>query len=226
MCVGMRVMGCDADTFLAPALNLARTITLLLLMTLIPSLIFLLERTMAGCLCTACPIDILLTPAPHALNLHPPHTLPSSPILCLFLLPNSDASLQLLILCTEAKLLTDTKISLSKARQNDTQFLAFFNEQLLESVINNANKTVVALILSIRSMRWRHESRLPLCCTIQSENRRARLHKDLTWRSGDLFLSACMISPNRTLSQSHMKMSSVHVVRSACQQSYKQEHQH
>lgn len=72
--------GCDADTFLAPALNLARTITLLLLMTLIPSLIFLLERTMAGCLCTACPIDILLTPLPTSWIYTPPPSLLPDPL--------------------------------------------------------------------------------------------------------------------------------------------------
>lgn len=48
--VGVGGSCCDANTFLAPALNLARTITLLLLMTLIPSLIFLLKRTVACCL--------------------------------------------------------------------------------------------------------------------------------------------------------------------------------
>lgn len=75
--------GCCAYTFLAPALNLARTITLLLLMTLIPSLIFLLERPVAGC---STPHHARLIFS----SLHSPHLefTPSSHYALLFILSN------------------------------------------------------------------------------------------------------------------------------------------
>lgn len=146
-------------------------------MTLIPSLIFLLERTMAGCLCTACPIDILLTPAPHALNLHPP-----TPSFACFYYP-TPMRRSISSSCAQKQNFSHTHTQKPLSQKPDKMtpsclLFFFFNVQLLESLINNANSTVVALIQSIR---WRHESRLPLCCTIRSENRRARLHEDLTW---------------------------------------------